>query len=161
MTRKNDSLAGVILGCMFRFAALLGLGFGCLAQTYPAPVEGDYIVHDFVFKTGEKLADLRLHYTTIGTPARDASGHVNKAVLIMHGTGGTGHSFDARDSAVNCSAKASRWMQSKYFIILPDAIGHGKSSKPSDGLRAHFPQYCYRRHGDAPTTVLLTEASAA
>ncbi len=128
---------------MFRFAALLWLAFGCLAQTYPTPVQGDYIVHDFVFKSGEKLADLRLHYTTIGTPSRDASGRVNNAVLIMHGTGGSGRGFLSTQFAGVLFGKDQPLDGNRHFIILPDAIGHGKSSKPSDGLHQKFPHYDY------------------
>jgi homoserine O-acetyltransferase/O-succinyltransferase len=128
---------------MFRFAALLGLGFACLAQTYPTPVEGDYTLHDFVFKSGEKLADLRLHYATIGTPSRDASGRVNNAVLIMHGTGGSGHGFLSAQFAGVLFGKDQPLDANRHFIILPDAIGHGKSSKPSDGLHQKFPHYDY------------------
>ena len=129
---------------MFRFSALTCLAVcAAWAQTYPAPVEGDFTVHDFAFKSGQKLADLRLHYTTIGTPARDTSGRVNNAVLIMHGTGGNGRGFlDARFAGV-LFGKGQPLDANRYFIILPDAVGSGKSSKPSDGLHQKFPHYDY------------------
>jgi len=116
------------------------------AQTpanYPAPVEGDYIARDFHFGTGETLAELRLHYTTIGTPARDASGKVSNAVLIMHGTGGSGRGFLSATFAGRLFGPGQLLDATRYFIILPDGIGHGKSSKPSDGMHLKFPQYTY------------------
>ncbi len=129
---------------MFRCLALFAIGVCCFAQTtYPPPVEGDYTVHDFVFKSGEKLGDLRLHYTTIGAPTRDASGRVNNAVLIMHGTGGNGRGFLAEQFAGVLFGKDQPLDANRYFIILPDAIGTGKSSKPSDGLHQKFPHYDY------------------
>src|SRR5215472_2242862 len=119
----------------------------CSAQapssTKPTPAEGDYVSRDFHFKSGEALPELRLHYTTFGKPERDASGKVTNAVLILHGTGGTGHQFLAPQFADVLFGPGQLLDASRYFIILPDNIGHGKSSKPSDGLRAHFPQYDY------------------
>ena len=119
----------------------------CLAQqpsaTKPSPTEGDYVTHDFRFKSGETLPELRLHYTTFGKPERDASGKVTNAVLILHGTGGSGHQFLAPQFADVLFASGQLLDANRYFIILPDNVGHGKSSKPSDGMRAHFPQYDY------------------
>src|SRR5487761_63628 len=112
------------------------------AQTWPTH-EGDFIVHNFHFRDGETLPELRLHYTTLGTPHRDATGRVTNAVLIMHGTGGSGHQFLQPVFAGVLFGKGELLDSSKHFIILPDDIGHGKSSKPSDGLRAHFPHYNY------------------
>jgi homoserine O-acetyltransferase len=106
--------------------------------------EGDWIVHDFQFKSGEKLAELRLHYTTLGTPTRNAAGHVNNAVIVMHGTGGSGHPFATNPAfAGELFGKGQPLDIARYYIILPDAIGHGKSSKPSDGLHMKFPHYTY------------------
>jgi len=116
------------------------------AQTpaaYPAPVEGDFVVRDFRFGTGERLAELNLHYTTIGTPQKDAAGRTANAVLIMHGTGGTGRGFLSANFAGQLFGPGQLLDATKYFIILPDAIGHGKSSKPSNGLRMKFPKYTY------------------
>ena len=107
------------------------------------PREGDYVARDFRFKSGETLPELRLHYTTLGTPARDASGHTTNAVLILHGTGGSGRGFLAPIFAGVLFGPGQLLDANRYFIILPDAIGHGKSSKPSDGLHARFPQYDY------------------
>ena len=105
--------------------------------------EGDYVARDFHFKSGETMAELRLHYTTLGTPARDASGRTTNAVLIMHGTGGSGHSLLQPIFAGVLFGPGELLDANRYFIILPDDIGHGKSSKPSDGMRAHFPHYDY------------------
>jgi homoserine O-acetyltransferase/O-succinyltransferase len=105
--------------------------------------EGDYVARDFHFKSGETMAELRLHYTTLGTPARDANGRTTNAVLIMHGTGGDGHSLLQPIFAGVLFGPGELLDANRYFIILPDDIGHGKSSKPSDGLRAHFPHYDY------------------
>jgi homoserine O-acetyltransferase/O-succinyltransferase len=106
-------------------------------------VEGDYVVHDFHFASGETLPELRLHYTTMGKLHRDAQGKVDNAVLILHGTGGSGRSLLNEHFAGVLYGKGQLLDTSKYFVILPDGIGHGKSSKPSDGLHAHFPQYAY------------------
>ncbi len=107
------------------------------------PEEGDFVVRDFHFRSGETLPELRLHYTTLGQPVRDASGKVTNAVLIMHGTGGTGRQFLSPQFAGVLFGPGQLLDASRYFIILPDAIGHGHSSKPSDGLHARFPRYEY------------------
>jgi homoserine O-acetyltransferase len=109
---------------------------------YPTPVEGDYLIKDFRFRSGETIPELKLHYRTIGTPTKDSSGRVRNAVLIMHGTGGTGTQFLSPQFAV-LFGPGQLLDATKYFIILPDAIGHGGSSKPSDQLRAKFPHYTY------------------
>ena len=115
----------------------------CAAKADPATREGDYVAHDFKFRSGETMADLRLHYTTLGAPHRDAHGHVDNAVLILHGTGGDGHQFLRPQFSGVLFMPGGLLDPAKYFIILPDGIGHGKSSKPSDGLHAHFPHYNY------------------
>jgi homoserine O-acetyltransferase len=115
-----------------------------IAQTTALkPVEGDYLVHGFKFQDGETLPDLKLHYRTLGTARRDASGHVTNAVLILHGTGGTGAQFLRPQFADVLFKPGGLLDPAKYFIILPDGIGHGGSSKPSDGLRMKFPRYDY------------------
>jgi homoserine O-acetyltransferase len=108
-----------------------------------ATSEGDYIAHDFHFKSGETMAELRLHYTTLGKPVRDASGRTANAILILHGTGGSSRGFLTPNFAGVLFGPGELLDASRYFIILPDAIGHGKSSKPSDGLHARFPHYDY------------------
>ena len=107
------------------------------------PVEGDYVIHDFRFASGEVLPALRLHYTTLGQPLRDASGQVSNAVLILHGTGGRGANFLREDWMKDLFGPGQPLDAARYFIILPDSIGHGGSSKPSEGMRARFPRYDY------------------
>ena len=130
-----------IISFMKNAAALLAFTLACSitgwAADYPKPVEGDYTIRDFQFHDGEKLAELKLHYYAIGKPS------ATQAVLIMHGTGGTGHSFDSQGFGGELFGEGQPLDASKYFIIMPDGIGHGGSSKPSDGMRAHFPKYCY------------------
>jgi homoserine O-acetyltransferase len=109
----------------------------------PAPHEGDFVIHDFHFRSGETLAELRIHYTSFGTPRRDAAGHVTNAVLALHGTGGTGHSLIRPEFTGVLLAPGGLLDASRYYVIFPDGIGHGKSSKPSDGLHARFPHYDY------------------
>jgi homoserine O-acetyltransferase len=109
----------------------------------PQPAEQDFVIRDFTFTSGETLPELRIHYRTYGTPQKDAQGVVRNAVLIMHGTGGTGAQFTGRGFAGQLFQPGQPLDASRYFIVLPDDIGHGKSSKPSDGLRASFPRYGY------------------
>src|SRR2546421_7618646 len=126
------------------------------AAQYPTPVPGDFVLKDFTFRSGEKLADLRIHYRTLGTPARDAQGVVRNAVVILHGTGGSGTQFLRPEFAGVLFVPGGLLDASRYVIILPDGIGHGQASKPSDGLRAQFPRYGY---GDMVEALhgLLTE----
>jgi homoserine O-acetyltransferase/O-succinyltransferase len=133
---------------LFLVSAIIGLT--CLgaapaagAADFPAPVEGDYVARDFRFGSGETLPSLTLHYRTIGTPQRDASGVVRNAVMILHGTGGTGAAFLSQTFGGELFGAGQVLDATRYFIILPDGIGHGKSSKPSNGLHARFPKYTY------------------
>jgi homoserine O-acetyltransferase len=121
------------------------------------PTEGEAILRNFPFRSGEKLAELRLHYRTYGTPRRDASGVVRNAVLITHGTTGSGAQFTGPTFAGQLFGPGQPLDASVYFIVLPDGIGHGKSSKPSDGLHAHFPHYGYLDMVEAQRR-LLSEA---
>lgn len=105
--------------------------------------EGDYTAHDFRFDNGQTLPELRLHYITLGHPQLDASGHVTNAVLFLHGTGGTGRGFLSPNFAGVLFGPGELLDANKYFIVLTDDVGHGHSSKPSDGLRAKFPEYTY------------------
>lgn len=121
---------------------------GCLAlssalHAAPAPVEGDYVARSFRFQTGEVLQDVRLHYTTLGSPARDQDGRVTNAVLLLHGTTGTGARFLAPSFKDELFGPGQPLDASKYYLIMPDGLGRGGSSKPSDGLRAKFPKYGY------------------
>ncbi len=108
-----------------------------------AGTQGDFVVRDFRFTSGETLPELKLHYTTLGTPRKDARGIVRNAVMILHGTGGSGRSFLSPAYAGNLFGPGQLLDSSRYYIVLPDGIGHGGSSKPSDGLRAKFPSYGY------------------
>ncbi|HXK05923.1 MAG TPA: alpha/beta fold hydrolase [Verrucomicrobiae bacterium] len=123
------------------FAALI-IPLGHAAE-FPTPVEGDLVVHDFQFTTGETLPELRMHYTTIGAPKKDANGVTTNAVLIMHGTGGSGRGFLSQTFGGQLFGAGQLLDATKYFIILTDDIGHGRSSKPSDGLHMKFPHYTY------------------
>lgn len=124
-----------------------------------AVTEGDFVAHDFKFRSGEQLAQLRLHYRTLGKPARDAAGHVTNAVLLLHGTGGSGQQFLAPQFAGELFGPGQPLDLARFFIIAPDGIGHGHSSKPSDGMHAHFPQYDYDDMVSAQH-LLLTEGLA-
>jgi len=126
---------------VIRAFAVLLLAFAALAQQDPVPVEGNWILRDFTFGTGEKLAEVRLHYITLGKPARDAAGRVSNSVRILHDTALSAQPFLASGFLGVLFLEGQRLDVGKYYIILPDAIGHGESSKPSDGLRAKFPRY--------------------
>jgi len=126
------------------------LAAAALAQTpnqaqpnYPAPVEGDYVIQNFHFRSGETLPELRIHYRTIGILQNDSAGVTRNAVLIGHGTGGSGTQFLSPQFAGVLFGPGQLLDATRYFIILTDGIGHGKSSKPSDGLHAKFPHYNY------------------
>ncbi|HZQ52926.1 MAG TPA: alpha/beta fold hydrolase [Bryobacteraceae bacterium] len=125
----------VSLGC-----ALFVTASCAIAQT---PQESDFAIPNFRFANGEQLPKLNLHVTTLGHPARNNHGQVSNAVLILHGTGGSGKQFLSPQFRDVLFRPGGLLDASKYFIILPDDIGHGKSSKPSDGLRSHFPHYGY------------------
>jgi homoserine O-acetyltransferase len=128
------------------FAALILFAATVSAQLpsqVPTPKEGDYVSRDFHFKSGETLPELRIHYATFGSPVRDAGGRVTNAVLLLHGTSGTGAQFLAPQFAGVLFGPGQLLDVTRYYVILVDNIGHGKSSKPSDGMHAHFPQYDY------------------
>lgn len=133
----NSWLIAAILAC--------AAAAGTRADEAPklSPTEGDYTVAHFQFRSGEKLDNLRLHYMTLGAPRRDARGNVTNAVLVLHGTGGSGQQFLRPQFANVLFAPGGLLDPARYFIILPDGIGHGKSSKPSDGLKSKFPSYDY------------------
>lgn len=129
-------------------AASMGVAYAQAPKPhYPAthwPIRnGVYHIHDFRFATGEALADLRLHYVTLGKPRRDAAGHTVNAVLLIHGTGGDAHSLLNPVFSDVLFGPGQPLDIKRYFIILTDEIGHGESSKPSDGLRMKFPHYTY------------------
>jgi homoserine O-acetyltransferase len=125
------------------------LSFPALAADYPAPKEADWIARDFKFHTGEVLPELRLHYTTIGEPS-------GQPVLVLHGSGSSAAGMLTADFAGQLFGPGQPLDATKYYIIIPDGIGHGKSSKPSDGLKTKFPKYDYADMIDAQYR-LLTE----
>jgi homoserine O-acetyltransferase len=124
-------------------ALALALLAGSAVADEPVVKEGDFVLKDFRFASGETLPELRLHYRTIGTVQRDEHGVARNAVLIMHGTGGTGAQFLRPEFSGELFRTGGELDSARFFVILPDGIGHGQSSKPSDGLRGRFPRYGY------------------
>jgi homoserine O-acetyltransferase len=134
MTR---TILGLCLSLLFTSIAF------AQGAAFPAPVEGDFVARDFVFSSGERMPEVKIHYRTVGTPRQDADGVVRNGVLILHGTGGTGTAFLGANYGGRLFGKGQPLDAEKFFIILPDNVGHGGSSKPSDGLRMKFPKYRY------------------
>lgn len=122
--------------CAALSAVLLSISTSAWAADYPAPNQGDWIARDFKFHTGETMPELKLHYTTVGEPS-------GQPVLVLHGTGGSGASMLSPAFAGELFGAGQPLDASKYYIIIPDSIGHGKSSKPSDGMKTSFPKYNY------------------
>lgn len=155
--------AGVCAGMLGgMFAGAPGAGAqpagGGLAPAPRFPVaarEGDHVVRDFRFAGGEVLPALRLHYRTLGRPQRDASGVVRNAVLVLHGTGGAGTQFLGAAFAGELFGPGEPLDTARYYVVLPDNVGHGGSSKPSDGLRARFPRYAYADMVEAQRRLLV------
>ncbi len=143
-----------------RFRAVVAGWLGALAAATAVraaqPVEGDVVLKDFRFASGAALPELRVHFRTYGAPERDARGRVRNAVLILHGTTGSGAQFVRPEFAGELFEPGQPLDAARFFIVLPDGIGHGRSSKPSDGLRARFPRYGYRDMVEAQYR-LLTE----
>jgi homoserine O-acetyltransferase len=131
------ALGSLLASAVVSDAATAQAGWGAAGK------QADFVVKNFRFTTGETLPELKIHYTTLGQPRKDAQGIVRNAVMILHGTGGSGRSFMSATYAGELFAPGKLLDSSKYFIILPDNIGHGGSSKPSDGLKAKFPKYTY------------------
>jgi homoserine O-acetyltransferase len=134
----SNAMIRSVLACLLIAVAIVR------AADYPPPGEGDYSIRDFKFSSGETLPELRIHYRTLGEPEKDAQGKTTNAVLIMHGTTGSGGQFFRPEFAGELFGPGQPLDATKFFIVLPDGIGHGKSSKPSDGLHAKFPRYGYR-----------------
>src|SRR5579864_275925 len=128
-------------------AAIMLMSAGAMAADYPAPKQGEWIAKDFKFHTGETMPELRLHYTTVGEPT-------GEPVLVLHGTGGSAASMLTPTFAGELFGPGQPLDASKYYIIIPDGIGHGRSSKPSDGLKAAFPKYDYDDMVDAQHRLL-------
>jgi homoserine O-acetyltransferase len=129
-----------VLTCFF---LLLGSIEAPAQSAYPTPVEADFVARNFSFSSGETMPEVRLHYRTIGAARKDTDGMVRNAVLILHGTGGSGRGFLTEGYAGRLFGKGQLLDAERYFIVLPDNVGHGQSSKPSDGLRMKFPNYRY------------------
>jgi homoserine O-acetyltransferase len=126
-----------------------------LAAQGPEVREGDFLIQDFHFHSGETLKELRIHYRTLGTPVRDAAGVVRNAVLITHGTTGSGAQFLRPEFSGALFGPGQPLDAKAYFLVLPDGIGHGRSSKPSDGLHGHFPRYGYLDMVEAQRRLLV------
>lgn len=124
--------------------ALLLSSLPAKPANYPPPTPGDAILHDFHFNTGETFPELKMHYITIGTPMRDAKDVVTNAVLILHGTTGNCSNFIRPEFAGELFGAGQLLDATRYYLIIPDNLGHGHSTKPSDGLRAKFPSYGYK-----------------
>jgi homoserine O-acetyltransferase len=125
------------------FAVVFAMtSFAALAADYPAPKQGDWIAKDFKFHTGETMPELRLHYTTVGEPS-------GQPVLVLHGSGGSSASMLTPTFAGELFGPGQPLDASKYYIIIPDGIGHGQSSKPSDAMKTAFPKYDYADMVDA------------
>ncbi len=129
-------LAAVCARVASALVLMLAAATAALAQAYPTPKEGSFIARDFKFHTGEVMPELKLHYRTVGEPT-------GEPVIVLHGTGGSGGAMLNANFAGELFGPGQALDATKYFIVLPDGIGHGKSSKPSDGLRAKFPRYNY------------------
>lgn len=138
---------GAVIGFLFVVVTMPTLSFAqtsdSSASIFPGQTADDFIVKDFHFNSGEVLPQLRLHYVTLGTPHRDSSGGIDNAVLLLHSTGGDTSEFFEPAFSSPLYGPGQPLDLTKFYLIIPDAIGHGQSSKPSDGLRAHFPHYGY------------------
>lgn len=136
------------------FGLVLGLAGPAVAQGWPV-TEGDVVLSDFAFSDGGTLVELRMHYRTLGTPQRDADGTITNAVMVLHGTGGSGAQFLQPQFADELYGPGQPLDIERYYVILPDNIGHGASSRPSDGMRAAFPEYGYADMVEAQRRMLV------
>ena len=140
---RNPFSAFIISACLILLPGVAA------AADLPVPAQGDYVIKDFRFASGQTLPELKIHYRTLGTPRRDAKGVVRNAVLIMHGTTGSGAQFMNDVFADELFGPGQPLDVTKFYVILPDDIGHGQSSRPSAGLHARFPNYGYADMVDA------------
>jgi homoserine O-acetyltransferase len=138
---RHIAAAVVLIACALRAGA----------QTPPG---NDYVIRDFKFESGATLPELRIHYLALGQPRRDAAGVVRNAVIVLHGTAGSGNGFTSRTFGGELFGPGQLLDTARYYVVLPDGIGHGKSSKPSDGLHARFPKYTYTDMVDAQHELL-------
>lgn len=145
-----------MLKLLIGLLALAWAGAAAAQNDYAARLkEGDAILRDFRFGSGERMAELRIHYATLGTPRRDSKGAVTNAVMVLHGTGGSGRQFLQPQFAGELFGPGQPLDIALHYVILPDGIGHGKSSKPSDGLRMRFPKYDYDDMVEAQRRMLV------
>ena len=140
---------------LFLFVACFLPRWGVAAVALPVPAQGDYVIKDFHFSSGQTLPELKLHYRTFGTIQRGVDGKVRNAVLILHGTSGSGEQFLNPIFAGELFGPGQPLDITKFYVILPDDIGHGESSRPSEGLHAHFPNYRYADMVEAEYRLVL------
>jgi homoserine O-acetyltransferase len=133
---------GAALSAAFTWVSVTAISVTAMAADYPAPREGDWVAKDFKFHTGETMPELKLHYTTVGEPT-------GQPVLVLHGSGGSAASMLTPTFAGELFGPGQPLDASKYYIVIPDGIGHGKSLKPSDGMKTAFPHYDYNDMVDA------------
>lgn len=138
------------------FSSIFIFGLAAVAAEYPTPEQGDYLIRDFHFRSGERLPELRIHYRVLGHPQPNGRGEITNGVLVLHGTTGSGGQFIRPEFAGELFGQGQLLDAERFCIVLPDGIGHGQSSKPSDGLHARFPHYGYRDMIEAQHR-LLTE----
>jgi len=130
----------ICLICAPTFATLLAQRG---PTNFPPPVQGDVVLKDFKFRSGESLPEVKMHYRTVGTLRKDAQGVAQNAVLVMHGTGGSGSTFVGATFGGELFGPGQPLDATKFYIVMPDDIGHGPSTRPSAGLHAKFPKYGY------------------
>jgi homoserine O-acetyltransferase/O-succinyltransferase len=147
MKGSRAALPAALMSISVMAISLMTIAGTAMAADYPAPREGDWIAKDFKFHTGETMPELKLHYTAIGEPS-------SQPVLVLHGTGGSAASLLTPSFAGELFGPGQPLDASKYYIIIPDSVGHGKSSKPSDGLKTAFPRYDYEDMVDAQYRLL-------
>jgi homoserine O-acetyltransferase len=142
--RAMPFLRAILTALLAALTVSASLAQAPLQSTTPPATEGDFLVRDYRFRSSETLPEVRIHYRTLGAPQRDRTGRVTNAVLIGHGTGGTGAQFLSSHFAGELFGPGQPLDATRFFIVLPDNLGHGGSSKPSNGLRAKFPRYGYQ-----------------
>jgi len=140
MNKCYLAIAQAMAGCVLMLIISLG---SSSAADFPAPEAHDFLIPNFHFQSGPTLPEVRMHYLTLGKPERDAQGRVRNAVLILHGTTGSSAQFLGKEFAGELFGPGQLLDAARYYLIIPDNLGHGKSSKPSDGLHAKFPNYGY------------------
>lgn len=158
-------LTHVVLAAAFALAVWTGAAAPARAAAWPTPAEGTYVVPEFRFADGERMKDLRLHYVTLGTPHRNAAGHVDNAVLVLHGTGGDTSQFLRDQFAGVLFVSGGLLDASKYFIVITDGIGHGKSSKSATAFTRSFrttaiATWCARSSGPSQCALISTRSLA-